>query len=251
MLNVMTPVIQLEPRSLRQLLGQYATGITVVTALDVNQRKIGMTANSFTSVSLDPPLILWNIAKSATHFEDFKQAEYFAINILNEDQYLESKHFSKSADDKFEGLDDVDEYMGIPILNKSLTTFVCRQYELHEAGDHYIIVGQIEACRRLLEFIQKNIQQKIEISDLEYASGLSKKKLNTIFKKYLKCSPNAYIRHYRLKCIYNEISQSSYKINITEIAYKWGVTHLGRFSIEYKEAFGEKSSETLKKIIER
>lgn len=147
MLNVMTPVIQLEPRSLRQLLGQYATGITVVTALDVNQRKIGMTANSFTSVSLDPPLILWNIAKSATHFEDFKQAEYFAINILNEDQYLESKHFSKSADDKFEGLDDVEEYMGILILNKSLTTFVCRQYELHEAGDHYIIVGQIEACR--------------------------------------------------------------------------------------------------------
>ena len=147
MLNVMTPVIQLEPRSLRQLLGQYATGITVVTALDVNQRKIGMTANSFTSVSLDHPLILWNIAKSATHFEDFKQAEYFAINILNEDHYLESKHFSKSADDKFEGLDDVDEYMGIPILNKSLTTFVCRQYELHEAGDHYIIVGQIEACR--------------------------------------------------------------------------------------------------------
>lgn len=101
---------------------------------------------------------------------------------------------------------------------------------------------------RLLEFIQKNIQQKIEISDLEYASGLSKKKLNTIFKKYLKCSPNAYIRHYRLKCIYNEISQSSYKINITEIAYKWGVTHLGRFSIEYKEAFGEKPSETLKKL---
>ncbi len=147
MLNVMTPVIQLEPRSLRQLLGQYATGITVVTALDVNQRKIGMTANSFTSVSLDPPLILWNIAKSATHFEDFRQAEYFAINILNEDQYLESNHFSKSADDKFEGLDDVDEYMGIPILNKSLTTFVCRQYELHEAGDYYIIVGQIEACR--------------------------------------------------------------------------------------------------------
>ncbi len=147
MLNVMTPVIQLEPRSLRQLLGQYATGITVVTALDVNQRKIGMTTNSFTSVSLDPPLILWNIAKSATHFEDFRQAEYFAINILNEDQYLESNHFSKSVDDKFEGLDDVDEYMGIPILNKSLTTFVCRQYELHEAGDHYIIVGQIEACR--------------------------------------------------------------------------------------------------------
>jgi len=147
MLNVMTPVIQLEPRSLRQLLGQYATGITVVTALDVNQRKIGMPANSSTSVSLDPPLILWNIAKSATHFEDFRQAEYVAINILNEDQYLESNHFSKSADDKFEGLDDVDEYIGIPILNKSLTTFVCRQYELHEAGDHYIIVGQIEACR--------------------------------------------------------------------------------------------------------
>lgn len=150
MLNEMTPVIQLEQRSLRQLLGQYATGITVVTALDSNHKKIGMTANSFTSVSLDPPLILWNIAKSATHFEDFKQAEYFAINILSEDQYQESKHFSKSSDDKFEGLDDVDEYMGIPILNKSLTTFVCRQYELHEAGDHYIIVGQIEACRNQL-----------------------------------------------------------------------------------------------------
>jgi len=147
MLNVMTPVIQLEPRSLRQLLGQYATGITVVTALDVNQKKNRNDSQLLHISFTGPPLILWNIAKSATHFEDFKQAEYFAINILNEDQYLESKHFSKSADDKFEGLDDVEEYMGILILNKSLTTFVCRQYELHEAGDHYIIVGQIEACR--------------------------------------------------------------------------------------------------------
>lgn len=105
--------------------------------------------------------------------------------------------------------------------------------------------------KQILEFIQNNIHEKIDISDLEYASGMNKKKLNTIFKKYLKCSSNAYIRHYRLKCIYDEISQSTHKINITEIAYKWGVTHLGRFSIEYKDAFGEKPSQTLKKIMDR
>ena len=147
MLNEMTPVQQLEQPALRQLLGQYATGITVITGLDPEHKKIGMTANSFTSVSLDPPLILWNIAKTATHFHDFIAAEHFAINILNEDQFHESRHFSKSAADKFDGLNDVEDYMGIPVLKKSLTTFLCRQYELHEAGDHYIIVGEIEACR--------------------------------------------------------------------------------------------------------
>lgn len=108
-----------------------------------------------------------------------------------------------------------------------------------------------DCLNRILDFIKKNIHQKIEVSDLEYISGLSKKKLNSIFKKHLKCSPNTYIRHYRLKCIYDEISQSTHKINITEIAYKWGVTHLGRFSNEYKDAFGEKPSETLKKTTER
>lgn len=79
MLNVMTPVIQLEPRSLRQLLGQYATGITVVTALDVNQRKIGMTANSFTSVSLDPRL-----------FSGISQSQQPILKISNRQNTLQS-----------------------------------------------------------------------------------------------------------------------------------------------------------------
>lgn len=104
---------------------------------------------------------------------------------------------------------------------------------------------------RALDYIKKNIQHKIELDDLEKAVGVSRKKLSLGFKEYLKSTPNAYIRFYRLKCIYDEISCATQKINITEIAFKWGVTHLGRFSIEYKEAFNESPSDTLKKALQK
>lgn len=135
-----------DKKQLRGLLGQFATGVTVVTTTGQDGRKIGMTANSFTSVSLEPPLILWNIAKTATHLEDFRECEHFAINILNEQQEQTSNHFARSASDKFNSIDQVEEILGVPVLSDALATLVCKSYQWVEAGDHYIILGQIEHC---------------------------------------------------------------------------------------------------------
>jgi flavin reductase (DIM6/NTAB) family NADH-FMN oxidoreductase RutF len=145
--NTQTFAVQdADKRQLRNLLGQFATGVTVVTTVAADHSKIGMTANSFSSVSLDPPLILWNIAKTATHLEDFQQCEHFAINILNEQQEQTSNHFAKSAADKFNKIEHVEEILGVPVLSNALATLVCKNFKWVEAGDHYIVLGQIEQC---------------------------------------------------------------------------------------------------------
>lgn len=141
------PIHETDIRQLRTFLGQYATGVTVVTTVDKNNCRVGMTANSFSSVSLDPPLILWSIAKTASNVDDFCHCERFAINILNEEQQLASNHFAKSSADKFADLEMVENVMGIPILNDALTTLICKPYQIYEGGDHHIIVGEIEFCK--------------------------------------------------------------------------------------------------------
>lgn len=135
----------IDSRQLRNLLGQYATGVTVVTTVDKQGQKIGMTANSFSSVSLDPPLVLWSIAKSSSNAENFCDCPNFAINILAEDQHHASNHFAKSAQDKFSNFAGLAEINNIPVLQDALTSFVCKTYNVVEAGDHFIIVGQIES----------------------------------------------------------------------------------------------------------
>ena len=140
-------IADVDKRQLRQFLGQFATGVTVMTTVNKQQHKVGMTANSFTSVSLEPPLILWNIAKSATNLTDFCECERFAVNILNEQQHSASNHFAKSSGDKFTEFAGVQEVSGVPILTDALTTLVCKNQKIIEAGDHYIILGEIETCR--------------------------------------------------------------------------------------------------------
>ena len=135
-----------DKKQLRNLLGQFATGVTVITTTGQDGRKIGMTANSFTSVSLEPALILWNIAKTATNVDQFRACEHFAINILNDQQEQTSNHFAKSSADKFSAIDQVEEILGVPVLSDALATLVCKNYQWVEAGDHYIVLGQIEHC---------------------------------------------------------------------------------------------------------
>lgn len=106
-----------------------------------------------------------------------------------------------------------------------------------------------EYLKRALQFIQHNIQTSICHSDLEHITGVSKQKLSKAFKLRLQMSPHSYIRYYRLKCIYEELSLAKDKTNITAIAMKWGISHLGRFSIEYKQQFGESPSDTIRKSI--
>lgn len=140
-------VDDIDSRQLRTLLGQYATGVTVVTTVDNSGQKIGMTANSFSSVSLNPPLILWSIAKTSSNAQTFCEAKKFAINILAEQQHQTSTHFAKSAVDKFSEFEAINELHGVPILTEALTSFICKTHNIVEAGDHFIILGEIEQCQ--------------------------------------------------------------------------------------------------------
>ncbi len=131
-------------RDFRQTLGQFATGVTVVTTRTPQGAKVGMTANSFTSVSMDPPLVLWCPSKFAPSLGDFEAATHFAINVLESSQHVLSRQFATPAEDKFAGVDTTEGVAGVPLLDGAVATFQCRTVARHEAGDHVIYVGEVE-----------------------------------------------------------------------------------------------------------
>jgi flavin reductase (DIM6/NTAB) family NADH-FMN oxidoreductase RutF len=133
---------------LRRTLGTFATGVTVVTTLDQAGCPRGMTANSFTSVSLDPPLVLVCVAKAAPICIAFRAAEGFAVNILSEGQRELSQRFASRMPDRFAGLSWHQGASGAPILDGSLAFLDCRAREQIEAGDHVILIGEVEEFGR-------------------------------------------------------------------------------------------------------
>lgn len=144
-----------DPRDLRRALGQYATGVTVVTTEDAEGRRFAMTANSFTSVSLNPPIVLWAAAKSSPSLPAFERASHFAVNVLAADQHHLSRQFSTSGGDKFEGVEllpselvadpSADDVLHPPVLAGTVAHFVCRTGQIVDAGDHLVIFGEIES----------------------------------------------------------------------------------------------------------
>ncbi|QLF68732.1 flavin reductase family protein [Peteryoungia desertarenae] len=128
-------------RAFRNALGSFTTGVTVVTAM-ADQGAIGMTVNSFASVSLDPPLVLWSPAKSSSKHGAFSQAEHFAIHVLGADQDGLSTAFTRGGAG-FEGLVWALNAEGVPVLAGTLARFECVKAQLHDAGDHTIIIGRV------------------------------------------------------------------------------------------------------------
>jgi flavin reductase (DIM6/NTAB) family NADH-FMN oxidoreductase RutF len=131
----------------RQCLGRFATGVTVVTCCDADGNPCGITANSFSSVSLDPPLVLWNIAKVSNSLQAYLDAPHFAINVLSAEQEALSVHFARPDHTRFENTDYSLSSDGAPLLPDALATFECRTHEIHDCGDHYIIVGEVTRFR--------------------------------------------------------------------------------------------------------
>ncbi|MDP2505158.1 MULTISPECIES: flavin reductase family protein [unclassified Oceanobacter] len=132
-----------DSRTLRTLFGQFATGVTIITTMAADDTPVGLTANSFSSVSLDPALVLWSLDKRSPNLELFRHIEHFAINILGADQEDLSNRFARPSDDKFE---DVDYYRcdnGTAVLDGALATLVCRNERQIDAGDHLIFIGEI------------------------------------------------------------------------------------------------------------
>ena len=135
----------IDPRALRNAFGSFLTGVTVVTAHDAEDRPIGFTANSFTSVSLDPALLLVCLAKRSTNFATLTGAKGFAVNILAEDQEAVSNTFARPSQDRFATVGWRKGPHGAPVLDGAAAWFDCGMHEIVDAGDHAILVGAIKA----------------------------------------------------------------------------------------------------------
>jgi flavin reductase (DIM6/NTAB) family NADH-FMN oxidoreductase RutF len=135
----------IDPVELRRALGSFPTGIGVVTTRDAEGKPRGMTANSFTSVSLDPPLLLVCIGKSATSFPAFDDCDAFAVNLLHERQRGVSSLFASKLADKFADVDHDIVHTGAPVLNECLAWFDCSLHRRIDAGDHIVLLGRVEA----------------------------------------------------------------------------------------------------------
>ncbi|WP_095059476.1 p-hydroxyphenylacetate 3-hydroxylase reductase component [Pseudomonas sp. Irchel s3f7] len=134
-----------DTRAFRRALGNFATGVTVVTATSPDGVRAGVTANSFNSVSLDPPLVLWSLDKRSSSLEIFQQASHFAVNVLAADQIDLSNQFARPSDDKFEGILIEQGIGSTPLLKDCAARFVCEMHEQVEGGDHVIVIGKVVA----------------------------------------------------------------------------------------------------------
>ena len=135
---------EFDTQSFRQALGHFATGVTIVTTLDESGAYIGVTANSFNSVSMDPPLVLWSLDKRAHSLKTYETAEYFVVNVLAADQVSLSKRFATSGPkDKFQGVSCTEGVGGAPVLSGCAAHFQCRKTFVYEGGDHLILVGEV------------------------------------------------------------------------------------------------------------
>jgi flavin reductase (DIM6/NTAB) family NADH-FMN oxidoreductase RutF len=137
-----------DSRELRRTLGAFTTGVTVVTTVDATGRRHGVTANSFSSVSLDPPLILWSQSLNSRSYPAFRDGERFVVNILAHDQAHVSNQFAKAAEDKFTGIATSEGIGGMPIIEGSAAHLECVKVATWPGGDHVVFLGRVEKIHR-------------------------------------------------------------------------------------------------------
>lgn len=133
-----------DARDFRHALGSFGTGVTVVTTGSRATRLVGVTANSFSSVSLDPPIVSWSLVKTSPSLEVFDQFQRFVINVLTLEQIELSKRFSRPGVDKFSGLSFSDGVEGLPVFEESAAVLQCQTVDRLEVGDHILFLGKVE-----------------------------------------------------------------------------------------------------------
>src|SRR5262249_9644767 len=126
-------------------LGAFTTGVTIITAVDAEGADVGMTANSFNSVSLSPPLVLWSLGRGSTNIAAFLHAQHFAVHVLAHDQDALAARFLQRGIDRFAGLRVERGHEGLPLLEGAAARFECRTAYQYEGGDHVIVVGEVLA----------------------------------------------------------------------------------------------------------
>ncbi len=132
----------------RAALAMFATGVTIVTARDAEGTPIGLTANSFNSVSIEPPLVLWSLSRQAGSMPAFARGSHYAVHILAADQHALAQRFASRAMDRFAGVAWRTGSAGVPLLDGAAAVFECFNRSRYEEGDHVIFVGEVERCER-------------------------------------------------------------------------------------------------------
>lgn len=135
-------------QQLRSAFGHYATGVTIITTRGAAGEPVGMTANSFSSLSLDPPLVLWSIAHMSSNYEAFRAAGCFAVHVLHAGQGELARVFSTKNIDRFAGVPTSAGASGAPLLSDFHARFDCETHAQYEGGDHLIIVGRVLAAEQ-------------------------------------------------------------------------------------------------------
>ncbi|MGH7005729.1 MAG: flavin reductase family protein [Alphaproteobacteria bacterium] len=135
--------MSVDPRDFRNALGTFATGVTIVTTMSRDKTPIGLTANSFTSVSLDPPLVLFCLDRRSYSYAHFEQASHFVVNVLAADQKDVSNHFARPSEDKWKDMTLDLCGVGCPAFKGALAVFECETHRIHDGGDHVIVVGKV------------------------------------------------------------------------------------------------------------
>lgn len=130
--------------ALRRAFGKFATGVAVVTTSAADGSPCGLTINSFSSVSLDPPLVLWSLTNKSPNLETFRNASHFAINILASDQREICNQFASRNKERFEGIDWFLGVHKLPVIRGTIATFECRRTQMVDAGDHVVFFGEVE-----------------------------------------------------------------------------------------------------------
>lgn len=134
----------IDPLDLRRAFGRFGTGVTVITTRAPEGARLGVTANSFNTVSLDPPIVLWSLSGQSPSLASFRASGRFVVNVLSLDQLELSQRFSRPAPDKFAGIAFSEGMGGVPVLKGCAATIECRIVNDHVVGDHVLFLGQVE-----------------------------------------------------------------------------------------------------------
>jgi flavin reductase (DIM6/NTAB) family NADH-FMN oxidoreductase RutF len=137
-----------DSRQFRDALGEFATGVTIICARASGGRYVGLTANSFNSVSLDPPLVLWSLSRRSASLPAFEAAERYSVNVLSADQTELARRFSRPHADRFAGVGYRMGWADAPLIDGCVAWFECRHHGRHRAGDHVVFLGEVATCER-------------------------------------------------------------------------------------------------------
>jgi len=133
----------MDGKAFRQALGRFSTGVCLITVNDEVSGSLALTANSFSSVSLDPPLVLWSIQNNSECFREYTENEHFAFSVLASDHASLSGKYARRGEHAIDPEEFQDNAQGVPVLRGAIAHFNCRLFALHESGDHHIVVGEV------------------------------------------------------------------------------------------------------------